>query len=84
MVDYVSDLIFFLIYVMICSIIGAVLIVIGLYIVLWGKGKEAVKVAELPANENLDVVIVPGKSEPQGELELKGKKDEGGLPQEEP
>ena len=40
---------------------------IGLYIVLWGKGKEAVNVAELPDNETLDVVIVPGKDSLQEE-----------------
>lgn len=46
-----------------CSIIGGVLIVIGLYVVLWGKRQEAVKVAELqPADETVDVVVVPGKA----------------------
>lgn len=53
---------------------------IGLYLVLWGKGKEAVKVAELPADETINVVIVPGEAgskeevtEVQEELESKGK-----------
>lgn len=47
---------------------------------LWGKGKEAVKVAELPADETINVVIVPGEArskeevtEVQEELESKGK-----------
>ncbi|XP_073107027.1 WAT1-related protein At1g25270 isoform X1 [Elaeis guineensis] len=42
------------------SVLGAVLIVIGLYIVLWGKGREAAKVGELSADESIDVIIVSG------------------------
>ncbi|XP_008785911.2 WAT1-related protein At1g25270-like [Phoenix dactylifera] len=43
------------------SVLGAVLIVIGLYMVLWGKGREAAaKVGELPADESIDVIIVSG------------------------
>lgn len=33
------------------SLLGAVLIVGGLYLVLWGKGREAAKVAELPVTK---------------------------------
>lgn len=37
------------------SVIGAVLIVVGLYIVLWGKSKEMKKVTHLVSSEiNLD------------------------------
>ncbi|XP_039059470.1 WAT1-related protein At1g68170-like [Hibiscus syriacus] len=45
------------------SIIGAVLIVMGLYVVLWGKGKEMKKMGQLvpssiPSSENKAVEIV--------------------------
>lgn len=45
------------------SIIGAVLIVMGLYIVLWGKSKEMKKVTHLesseitPESEEVEVVV---------------------------
>ncbi|KAG1327963.1 putative WAT1-related protein [Cocos nucifera] len=47
------------------SVLGAVLIVIGLYIVLWGKGREAAKVGELPADESIDVIIASGDNDLQ-------------------
>ncbi|KAG1327962.1 WAT1-related protein [Cocos nucifera] len=42
------------------SVLGAVLMVTGLYMVLWGKGREAAKVGELPADESTDVIIISG------------------------
>ncbi|GMI87986.1 Usually multiple acids move in and out Transporters 23 [Hibiscus trionum] len=40
------------------TIIGAVLIVAGLYVVLWGKGKEMKKTSKLvPENEAVEVVV---------------------------
>ncbi|XP_072999749.1 WAT1-related protein At1g25270-like [Typha latifolia] len=51
------------------SILGAALIVVGLYVVLWGKGREAAKVGELPVDESIQVIIdsrQDGGLEPQG------------------
>lgn len=47
-----------------CSVIGAVLIVIGLYMVLWGKSKEMKKVTDLeitPEIEEIEVVVASTK-----------------------
>ncbi|XP_039035183.1 WAT1-related protein At1g68170-like [Hibiscus syriacus] len=48
------------------SIIGAVLIVVGLYVVLWGKGQEMKRMKQLvssnescPNNEAIQVVVAP-------------------------
>ncbi|KVI01810.1 Drug/metabolite transporter [Cynara cardunculus var. scolymus] len=50
-----------------CSVLGAILIVLGLYIVLWGKNKEVKKVAQLcPVRETikeLDNGAIVGESE---------------------
>ncbi|XP_020087326.1 WAT1-related protein At1g25270-like [Ananas comosus] len=40
------------------SVLGAVLIVVGLYMVLWGKGREAAKVGELPQEEATVQVVI--------------------------
>lgn len=40
------------------SVLGGVLIVVGLYMVLWGKGREAAKVGELPQEEATVVEVV--------------------------
>ena len=37
----------------ICSVIGAVLIVVGLYLVLWGKSKEAKKMNQLVPSDQI-------------------------------
>jgi hypothetical protein len=47
------------------SLIGAVLIVCGLYMVLWGKSKELKKIAQLATSkiaqetEDIEVVVMP-------------------------
>jgi inner membrane protein involved in colicin E2 resistance len=47
------------------SLIGAVLIVCGLYMVLWGKSKEMKKIAQLATSkiaqetEDIEVVVMP-------------------------
>lgn len=45
-----------------CSVLGTLLIVLGLYMVLWGKGREPAKVGEMPSDEpeqdeHINVVI---------------------------
>lgn len=44
-----------------CSVIGAVIIVVGLYTVLWGKGRDldgaAVAIASLAGDEEMNGVV---------------------------
>jgi len=44
------------------SVIGAVLIVVGLYMVLWGKSKEMKRVSHLETNPELEEIEVVGTS----------------------
>lgn len=47
----------------ICSVLGAILIVFGLYAVLWGKGKEVRKVTQLCPVKESSVMTIDGDLE---------------------
>lgn len=59
----------------VCSVIGAVIIVVGLYTVLWGKGRDldgaAVAIASLPGDEEMNGVVgaddTTGRAPPVGQ-----------------
>lgn len=43
-----------MLYIWLCSVLGSVIIIVGLYVVLWGKGKEAKMAAKLMSTEFLE------------------------------
>lgn len=45
---------------MICSIIGAIIIVCGLYTVVWGKSKDSVNTIEATQSEGQELPIKDG------------------------
>jgi len=44
----------------ICSIIGAIIIVCGLYTVVWGKSKDSVNTIDAPKSEGQELPIKDG------------------------
>lgn len=44
---------YLIVYVYVCSVVGAILVVVGLYAVLWGKNREMRRMSELaPTNQS--------------------------------